>query len=188
MKKSFLIFFIPGTIFVFIFGIYKTVQGDTLQESILNQTITSFFENSLRFENSSRIISDSLAYEFFRGYHDSDNYDESRGILKNQDQPIIYFYLDEEEVIEPLRKKAKSLGKRFVGVTAIPAFNSIQNSHTLIWVAVVKEGRGRNATPKLMLPEKDEKWESFIYDFTLTCPQNCFPNSDQLWEVEWGAN
>lgn len=178
MKKSFLIFFITGSIFVLIFGIFKTVQGDALPKSAVS--IPFYLQTT-------KSISDTTAYQLFMEYHKSNTPDRSQGVLLNKEQPISYFYLDNETMIEPLKNKAQSLGKEFLGLSAIPAFDQKNNTHTMIWVAVVNEGSGRDITPVLMLPDKNEKWESYIYDHTMTCPEMCAENALQLWNENWKA-
>lgn len=172
MKKYFLVFFISGSVIVSTFGIYKKLYGSSV----------SYVGHLM---SRSKTISDTTAYEMFIDYHKSNIPERSEGVLLTNEQPIVYFYLDNESMILPLKNKAQSLGKEFVGIAAIPAFNKKENTHTIIWVGVVNVVKGGAVVQELMLPGVNEKWESFIYDQTMTCPEVCLENTEQLWNENW---
>ena len=134
---------------------------------------------------ASHPISDSLAYAFFQNYHRSTSAAGSQAPLRNKGQAITQFYADQATLIEPLKAKARSLNKEFIGLSAIPAYNDIDSTFTLIWVAVVDADPGKGVTPELMLPDRGDNWTDYIYDFGPTCPNSCGLNSSQLWNRDW---
>lgn len=133
----------------------------------------------------SRPISDSLAYAFFQNYHHSNTPPGSQAPLRNKGQAITQFYADQATLIDPLKAKAKALNKEFLGLSAIPAYNDIDSTYTLIWVAVVDADPGVGVNPELMLPDSGDNWTDYIYDFGTQCPANCPVNSSQLWNKNW---
>jgi len=178
MNKSFLIFFTLGAIGLMVFAIYKSVYGEV--------AINSIEQSSLQIQSPTSVpISDTLAYRFFMDYHKSDSSEGSEGLLKNDNAAITQFYLDDAKIIEPLRQKAASLGKEFIGLSAVLGYNKVLDSHTIIWVAVVDADSGHDVVPELMLPKSNEKWDSYIYDYTGSCPKDCPQNSEMLWNQNW---
>lgn len=132
-----------------------------------------------------RSISDSLAYAFFQNYHRSDTSAGSQGLLRNRGRAIVQFYVDEASLIEPLKQKARALGKEFIGLSAIPAYDDQNHTNTLIWVAVIDADAGSGVEPALMLPKQNEYWHDYIYDYTVSCPTSCSIQSEQLWNANW---
>lgn len=178
MNKPFLIFFIVGAIAMMVFAIYKSVYGEV--------PVNSFDQNFLQMRSETSIpISDTLASQFFMDYHKSENPARSEGLLKNKGEAISQFYLDDAKIIEPLRAKATALGKEYIGLSAILGYNKEEDTHTIIWVAVVDGGDGHEVVPELMLPADDEKWDSYIYDYTTVCPTVCPVNTQMLWNKNW---
>lgn len=135
--------------------------------------------------SGSRPISDSLAYVFFQNYHHSNTPAGSQAPLRNKGQAITQFYADQATLIDPLKAKAEALNKEFIGLSAIPAYNDIDSTFTLIWVAVVDADPGKGVTPELMLPDLGDKWTDYIYDYSQICPNSCPLNSTQLWNRNW---
>ncbi len=137
------------------FSIYKTVQAEAIIES---------FKGTFPVQPPSYAspISDTLASDFFENYHQSSNPQGSKGVLRNDGEAIVQFYIDQEQLIEPLRSKAIALGKEFLGLSAIPAYNDSLRTHTLIWVAVVDADTSTNVLPELMLPQA-EKFGKIIF-------------------------
>ncbi len=135
--------------------------------------------------SGSRPISDSLAYTFFQNYHQSNTPSGSQAPLRNKGQAISQFYADEATLIDPLKAKAKALNKEFLGLSAIPAYNDIDSTYTLIWVAVVDADPGIGVEPELMLPDNGDIWTDYIYDYSNVCPFDCSLNSSQLWNKNW---
>lgn len=178
MSKPFLVFFIIGAIGIMVFAIYKSVYGEIPSNSFALNLLQMPAENSIP-------ISDTLAYTFFMDYHKSETAQGSEGLLKNKDAAISQFYLDDAKIIKPLREKALALGKEFIGLSAVLGYNEEDDTHTIMWVAVVDGGNGTEVVPELMLPQSTERWDSYIYDYTTTCPTDCPVNSEQLWNRNW---
>lgn len=177
MNKTFIFTFTAGAIFILIFALYKTVMADdhTLPSDFM-MTPPAIFAQP---------ISDTVAYNFFKDYHQSDSASNSKGVLRTDGKAIIQFYVDQEQLIEPLKAKAKALGKEFLGLSAIPAYNAADSSHTLIWVAVVDADTTAGVSRELMLPKRGERWSEYIYDYTVECPDMCVENSNWLWNENW---
>lgn len=178
MNKPFLVFFTIAAIGLMVFAIYKTVYGDVSHNSFEKSFLQINAENSIP-------ISDTLASKFFMDYHNSETSDKSEGLLKNKNVAITQFYLDDDKIMKPLRQKAISLGKEFIGLSAVIGYNKEDDSHTIMWVAVVDAGTGSEVVPELMLPKSEEKWDSYIYDYTAVCPTVCPVNSEMLWNENW---
>jgi len=178
MNKPFLILFTICSIGLMVFAIYKSVYADDSSNSLNNNVFQDHIQSAIP-------ISDTLASTFFMDYHKSETSGGSEGLLKNQNVPITQFYLDDDKVIRPLREKAAALGKEFIGISAVLGYNNDDDTHTIMWVAVVNSDSGQVVIPELMLPQSHEKWDSYIYDFTTTCPTVCPTNSDRLWNRNW---
>lgn len=178
MSKSFLIFFTIGAIGIMVFAIYKSVYGEAPVNSFEQKFLQMRGENSIP-------ISDTLAATFFMDYHNSETPEKSEGLLKNKNAAITQFYLDDAKIVQPLREKAVSLGKEFIGLSAVIGYNKEEDTHTIIWVAVVNGGTEENVIPELMLPTSTERWDSYIYDYTGVCPTICPDNSERLWNRNW---
>lgn len=176
MNKPFIILFTIGAMLVMGFSIYKSVQAEGVYNLMPLAAPPAVYAES---------ISDSLAYEMFMDYHQSSNPENSKGVLRTGDEAIVQFYIDRAQLISPLESKAASLGLDFIGLSAIPAYNDVDRSHTLIWVAVVDADTSAAVVPKLMLPSANETWTDYIYDHIVECPDFCAENSDWLWNKEW---
>ena len=178
MNKPFIILFTLGSVMLMAFSIYKTVQAEAAIEN---------FRNAFPVQPSSfaRPISATIASDCFGNYHQSSNTAGSKGVLRNEGEAIVQFYIDQEQLIEPLRLKAIALGKEFLGLSAIPAYNDSLRTHTLIWVAVVDADTSANVVPELMLPQSGEVWQDYIYDHINSCPSYCPENSNWLWNKNW---
>ncbi|NEN23646.1 hypothetical protein G3O08_09040 [Cryomorpha ignava] len=178
MNRPFIITFISGAVLILIFALYKTVMADdnSLRSDFLTPPPPSVFAQP---------ISDTVAYKLFSDYHQSNNEKDSKGVLRTGDKAIVQFYVDQEQLIEPLKAKALALGKEFLGLSAIPAYNLADSSHTLIWVAVVDADSTAGVKRELMLPKSGERWSDYIYDYTLACPEMCVENSNWLWNTNW---
>src|SRR5690606_39133742 len=155
-------------------SVYGEIPGSSNKQNFLQ----------VRTENSIP-ISDTLASTFFMDYHNSQTSAGSEGLLKNKNEAITQFYLDDDKIIKPLREKAVALGKEFIGISAVLGDNKDDDSHTIMWVAVVNAGTGQEIVPELMLPDSTERWNSYIYDYTGVCPTICPKNSDRLWNTNW---
>ena len=180
MNKPFLIFFTIGATALMVFAIYKSVYGEVSINSLEHSILQIRAEHSMP-------ISDTLASTFFMDYHNSNTPAGSEGLLKNKDAAITQFYLDDEKIIKPLREKALALGKEFIGLSAVIGYNKEDDTHTIMWVAVVDSanGNGPEVVPELMLPKSTERWDSYIYDYTTICPTVCSVNSERLWNQNW---
>ena len=178
MNKPFIIIFICGYVLISIFALYKTVTADDVSSR-------SDFMIPVEPTVFAQPISDTLASNLFRDYHQSNNALDSKGVLRTDGKAIIQFYLDQEQLIEPLKAKAKALGKEFLGISGIPAFNAADSSHTIIWVAVVDADSTDGIKRELMLPKVNERWSDYIYDYTQVCPEMCVENSSWLWNPNW---
>ena len=178
MNKPFIIIFICGSILLSFFALYKTVTADDVSSrpDFMIQVEPTIFAQP---------ISNTLASNLFKDYHQSTNAQDSKGVLRTEGKAIVQFYLDQEQLIEPLKAKAKALGKEFLGISAIPAFNAADSSHTIIWVAVVDADSTEGIKRELMLPKSDERWSDYIYDYTRACPDMCVENSSWLWNTNW---
>lgn len=178
MNKPFLISFTCGAILILFFALYKTVMADdsSVSSNFLTPEPTTVF---------AKPISDTVAYILFKDYHQSTNARDSKGVLKTNGKAIVQFYLDQEQLIEPLKAKAKALGKEFLGLSAIPGYNAADSSHTIIWVAVVDADSTDGVKRELMLPKSGERWSDYIYDYTVECPDMCVENSNWLWNTNW---
>src|SRR5690606_21846917 len=178
MNKPFILTFIVGAIFILIFALFKTVLAD-------DTSLRTDFMTADPPEVLAHPISDTLAYNLFKDYHQSNNPQDSKGVLRTGGKAIVQFYIDHEQLIEPQKAKAATLGKDFLGLSAIPAFNPAVSSHTLIWVAVVDGDSTEGVKRELMLPKIGEKWTDYIYDHIGECPDMCPENSLMLWNENW---
>src|SRR5690554_6704376 len=111
MNKPFLYTFIAGTVLIMFFALYKTVMAD-------ESSIASTFLVPDQVTVFAQPISNNVAYQYFKAYHQSDSAEDSKGVLETNGKPIIQFYVDQEQLIEPLKAKANALGKEFLGMSA----------------------------------------------------------------------
>ena len=133
-------------------------------------------------------INRSDAEDLFQNYHNSPTHSNSQGLLKVLDhgteKAIIHFSLGYEEVIKPLKEKVDRItGIEFLGIAGIPAYNSNESSHTIIWVAVIKKEDGK--TYYFLPPDNESTDETYIYDHSDICPVNCPENVQRLWKDDW---
>lgn len=181
MSKK-VIFIIPIVIVSFIVGFsFSSFMPDALA---LQQNTQTSGQNTPPLPDS-RPISDSLAYAFFENYHRSSSPNRSEAPLRNRGEAITQFYVGNDDLIEPLKSKARELGKEFIGLSAIPAYNDMDSTNTLIFVAVVDADQGGGVKPQLMLPDVGDSWTDYIYDFVVECPETCPNGSNRLWNKNW---
>lgn len=133
-------------------------------------------------------IKRSEAENLFQNYHQSTSLSNSKGLLKvniqGEEQAIVHFALGYKEVIKPLKEKVDSIQDlEFIGIAGLPAFNSEEGSHTMIWVAVVKNPDGK--TFYFLPPDNDSDNETYLYDYIDVCPVHCPDNDQRLWNNDW---
>lgn len=178
MNKPFLLSFTVCAIVILIFALYKNAIS-------ADNSVSLNFRSADPPHVFAYPISDTLAYKMFHDYHQSNGPQGSKGVLKTDGRAIFQFYIDQEQLIEPMKAKATSLGKEFLGLSAIPGFNAADSSHTIIWVAVVDGDPSNGVRHELMLPKAGEKWTDYIYDHVIECPDMCPENSVRLWNEFW---
>lgn len=138
--------------------------------------------------NQARGITRLKADSLFQEYHLTRDPSRSRGVvdlnIDGDKRKLTHYFLSYDKVIIPLFDKLDTVpDSTLVGFAGIMGFDSLSNSNTMMWVAVVQD---KNNEYQYYLPSDDQpNNKSHIYDFIDVCPKYCPKNYDQLWREDW---
>lgn len=179
---------IGGIILYPVFNDEAAPEPAAIQEEQTSETEEEDNMMSLDLENKlvnkARDITPQKAYEFFDAYHGISDPSTKKACfvvtIDGVEQDMTSLFLPYEGFLNEIPGRVSNQGQDFIGLAGIPAYNTDERSHTMIWVPVVENTAGDTL---YYIPETGH--EGLLIDYVQPCPHHCRVNECVLWNEDW---
>jgi len=176
-------------------SLYSVILPDPENNDSVLDNYNATIENSGEFYSTAIVektllqgslnITPAKAYEFFDAYHGISNPSTKKACListvNGVEEEITSIYLPYSGFLDVINDRVASHDKSLLGLAGIPAYNTDERSHTLIWVPVVRGPE--QGKQYYFIPEQGH--EGLLIDYIDICPPTCRENECVLWNEDW---